>query len=151
MEAKLREGGDFYEIIREGLDVPKISGDDFSSLNLAYIGDDVYDLVIRTYLLKEGNLPVNAVNRMANALVKAGAQSRMMETLEPLLSEEELAVYRRGRNAKSHTKAKNATIIDYRRATGLEALMGYLYLQRRYERIVQLIAAGIKNLEKVGR
>ena len=108
-----------------------------------YIGDDAYDLVIRTYLLGKGNMPVNKLNRMADGLVRAKAQSDMMDVIEPMLDEEEHAVYKRGRNAKSYTKAKNATVADYRRATGFEALMGYLYLQGRYVRMVELIRAGI--------
>ena len=75
--------------------------------------------------------------------MKAGAQSKMMETLEPILTEEELAVYKRGRNAHSPTMAKHATMADYRRATGFEALMGYLYLKEDYSRIVELVRKGI--------
>ena len=100
----------------------------YSPLTLAYIGDGVYELVIRTILVKKGNCPVNQLHKHASSLVKAGAQSKMMETLEPILTEEELAVYKRGRNAHSPTMAKHATMADYRRATGFEALMGYLYL-----------------------
>lgn len=99
--------------------------------------------MIRTYLLGKGNMPVNKLNRMADGLVRAKAQSDMMDVIEPMLDEEEHAVYKRGRNAKSYTKAKNATVADYRRATGFEALMGYLYLQGRYVRMVELIRAGI--------
>ena len=102
----------------------------YSPLTLAYIGDGVYELVIRTILVKKGNCPVNQLHKHASSLVKAGAQSKMMETLEPILTEEELAVYKRGRNAHSPTMAKHATMADYRRATGFEALMGYLYLNR---------------------
>ena len=83
---------------------------------------------------------------MANALVKAETQSSMMDVIEPLLDEEELAVYKRGRNAKSNTKAKNATVADYRRATGFEALMGYLYLKGSYERMVQLIGEAMPEV-----
>lgn len=139
MEEKLTNGHDFLEVIKRGLSLNDIDAGAYSPLTLAYIGDDAYDLVIRTYLLSKGNMPVNKINRMANALVKAGTQSAMMDVIEPLLDEEELAVYKRGRNAKSNTKAKNATVVDYRRATGFEALMGYLYLKGSYERMVQLI------------
>ena len=109
----------------------------YSPLTLAYIGDGVYELVIRTILVKKGNCPVNQLHKHASSLVKAGAQSKMMETLEPILTEEELAVYKRGRNAHSPTMA------DYRRATGFEALMGYLYLKEDYSRIVELVRKGI--------
>lgn len=145
MEEKLivEDNKDFIGIIRQVLDVKQVDVMSYSPLTLAYIGDDAYDLVIRTYLLGKGNMPVNKLNRMADGLVKAKAQSDMMDIIEPMLDEEEHAVYKRGRNAKSYTKAKNATVADYRRATGFEALMGYLYLQGRYVRMVELIRAGI--------
>lgn len=145
MEEKLivEDNKDFIGIIRQVLDVKQVDVMSYSPLTLAYIGDDAYDLVIRTYLLGKGNMPVNKLNRMADGLVKAKAQSDMMAVIEPMLDEEEHAVYKRGRNAKSYTKAKNATVADYRRATGFEALMGYLYLQGRYVRMVELIRAGI--------
>ena len=111
----------------------------YSPLTLAYIGDGIYDLVIRTILVKKGNCPVNQLHRRASSLVKASAQSAMMEILEPVLTEEEHSVYRRGRNAHSATMAKNATMADYRRATGFEALMGYLYLKEDYQRMLELI------------
>ena len=119
----------------------------YSPLTLAYIGDGVYELVIRTILVKKGNCPVNQLHKKASSLVKAGAQSKMMELLEPDLTEEELAVYKRGRNAHSPTMAKHATMADYRRATGFEALMGYLYLKEDYSRIVELVRKGIPEEE----
>ena len=145
MEEKLivEDNKDFIGIIRQVLDVKQVDVMSYSPLTLAYIGDDAYDLVIRTYLLGKGNMPVNKLNRMADGLVRAKAQSDMMDVIEAMLDEEEHAVYKRGRNAKSYTKAKNATVADYRRATGFEALMGYLYLQGRYVRMVELIRAGI--------
>ena len=118
----------------------------YSPLTLAYIGDGVYELVIRTILVKKGNCPVNQLHKKASSLVKAGAQSKMMELLEPDLTEEELAVYKRGRNAHSPTMAKHATMADYRRATGFEALMGYLYLKEDYSRIVRSVDCFICRL-----
>ena len=115
----------------------------YSPLTLAYIGDGVYEVVIRTILVKKGNCPVNQLHRKASSLVKASAQSNMMDILEPQLTEEEQSVYRRGRNAHSPTMAKNATMSDYRRATGFEALIGYLYLKEDYTRMLELIRMGI--------
>ena len=89
----------------------------YSPLTLAYIGDGIYELVI-----------ANDLHKKTTRYVKAPAQSAMIEALLPELTEDEEAVYRRGRNAKSYTTAKNASVADYRRATGFEALMGYLYL-----------------------
>ena len=117
----------------------------YSPLTLTYIGDGVYELVIRTVLVKKGNCPVNQLHRKASSLVKAASQSAMMEFIEPMLTEEEHSVYRRGRNAHSPTMAKHATMADYRRATGFEALMGYLYLKEDFCRIVELVRAGIRE------
>lgn len=115
----------------------------FSPLTLAYLGDAVYEVVIRTVLVMRGNCPVNRLHNRASNLVKASAQSGMMEKLEPMLTEEELSVYKRGRNAHSPTMAKHASMSDYRRATGFEALMGYLYLKEDFDRMLMLIRVGI--------
>ena len=115
----------------------------YSPLTLAYIGDGVYELIIRTLLVKKGNCPVNRLHKKASSLVKAGAQSAIMEVIEEELTPEELSVYRRGRNAHSPTMAKHATMADYRRATGFEALMGYLYLKEDYTRMLTLVRMGI--------
>ena len=115
----------------------------YSPLTLAYIGDGVYELIIRTILVKKGNCPVNRLHKKASSLVKAGAQSAIMEVIEEELTPEELSVYRRGRNAHSPTMAKHATMADYRRATGFEALMGYLYLKEDYSRMLTLVRMGI--------
>ena len=117
----------------------------YSPLTLAYIGDGVYELIIRTILVKKGNCPVNRLHKKASSLVKAGAQSAIMEVIEEKLTPEELSVYRRGRNAHSPTMAKHATMADYRRATGFEALMGYLYLTGRTERILELAKKGLEE------
>ena len=119
----------------------------YSPLTLAYIGDGVYELIIRTILVKKGNCPVNRLHKKASSLVKAAAQSGMMEAIEPLLTDEEKSVYRRGRNAHSATMAKHATMADYRRATGFEALMGYLYLKEDFSRILELVRAGLEKEE----
>ena len=115
----------------------------YSPLTLAYIGDGIYELIIRTILVKKGNCPVNQLHRKASSLVKAAAQSGIMEIIEKELTPKELSVYRRGRNAHSPTMAKHATMADYRRATGFEALIGYLYLKEEYTRMITLIRMGI--------
>lgn len=115
----------------------------FSPLTLAYLGDAVYELIIRTVLVQKGNCPVNRLHKQASSLVKASAQSGIMEVIEEVLTEEEHDIYRRGRNAHSPTMAKHATMADYRRATGFEALVGYLYLKKDYERILKLVRIGI--------
>ena len=118
----------------------------YSPLTLAYVGDAVYELVIRTMIISKGNAPVNKLHKRSAALVKAPAQAQMMKVIEPLLSEEELHIYKRGRNAKSYTSAKNASVIDYRIATSFEALMGWFYLQERQERMLELIKIGLNEL-----
>ena len=102
--------------------------------------------MIRTYLISLGNMPVNKINRHACRLVKAETQSKLIGILEEQLTEYELSVYKRGRNAKSYTSAKNATIGDYRRATGFEALMGYLYLDGQYDRLTKLVHTGLEAI-----
>lgn len=123
----------------------------YSPLTLAYIGDAIYELVIRTILVEKGNTQVNKLHNRASRLVKASAQSAMIEKLKPHLTEEETAVFKRGRNAKSYAMAKNASMSDYRRATGFEALMGYLYLTEQWERMLELIKTGMEEGEADGR
>jgi len=123
----------------------------YSPLTLAYIGDDFYDLIIRTVVVERANRPANDLHRMTVQYVKAQTQAEMAEALaaaEGVLTEKEADIYRRGRNAKSHTTAKNASVTDYRRATGFEALIGYLYLTGQQERAVLLVK---KGLELTGR
>ena len=117
----------------------------YSPLTLAYLGDAVYELVVRTALVEKGNCPVNRLNKMASDLVKASAQSQMAARIESELTEEEAAVYRRGRNAHSPTMAKHASMGDYRRATGVEALVGYLYLKGDMARVLELMEKGLKG------
>lgn len=122
----------------------------YSPLTLAYIGDAIYELVIRTILVEKGNTQVNKLHKRASRLVKASAQSAMIEKLKPYLTEEEMGIFKRGRNAKAATMAKNATMSDYRRATGFEALMGYLYLTEQWERMLELMKTGIREVEQDG-
>ena len=117
----------------------------YSPLTLAYIGDAIYDLYIRTILVSRGNKQANKLHKEASSLVKAPTQSKMIEVLEPLFTQEEESVYKRGRNAKSYTTAKNATMGEYRRATGFEAVMGYLYLKDEFPRVVELTKLGLKR------
>lgn len=120
----------------------------YSPLSLAFIGDCVYDLVIKSLIIRKGNRPVNVMQKETSRLVQASAQSAMMRVMQEHLTEEEHAVYRRGRNAKSVSPAKNQSITDYRRATGFEALIGYLYLKKNYRRIIDLIKTGLVGLEE---
>lgn len=122
---------------------------EYSPLALAYLGDAVYDLVIRSLVMSRGNVQVNKMHKKTASLVKAEAQAQMYMLLEEELTEEEKAVYRRGRNAKSVTMAKNASMRDYRMATGFEALMGYLFLTEQLERMAQLVGDGLKKMGEI--
>lgn len=132
--------------IREAFSLPEQDIRTYSPLALAYIGDSIYDLIIRTMLIEHGNSQVSKLHHRASAFVKASAQKKIMEAIEPILTEEERSYYRRGRNAKSFTSAKNATIIEYRIATGFEAVMGFLYLTNQMERILELVKIGVNSL-----
>lgn len=147
MEEGVDAGVGFLQACQEGMGAGKMEPALYSPLALAYLGDGVYELMIRTRVVSHGNMSVNKMNRKSVSLVKAPAQADLIRLLEPELTDEERAVFKRGRNAKSATMAKNATMIDYRMATGFEALMGYLYLAGRFERLEQLIRHG---LEKMG-
>lgn len=115
----------------------------YSPLTLAYIGDAIYDLVIRTVVVERGNKSANNLHKKTVTYVNARVQAKMIDALESELTEDETAVYHRGRNAKSYTAAKNASIIEYRKATGLEALCGYLYLSGQQDRMLYLIREAI--------
>lgn len=119
---------------------------EYSPLVLAYIGDGVYEMFIRTFILSQGNRQVNKMHKDARAFVCAKAQSNMYGFIEEHLTEEERGVLKRGRNAKSATSPKHADIADYRRATGVEALIGYLYLKKEIQRIEELLQLGLQKL-----
>ena len=131
--------------LEEQFDLPKQEAKQYSPLVLAYIGDAIYDLVIRTIIVRQGNTPVRKLHKYASSLVKAEKQSEMIGRLEAKFTEEEFHIYKRGRNAKSYTTAKNASVVDYRRATGFEAVIGYLYLKGEYARIVDLVKMGLAS------
>ena len=118
-----------------------------SPLVLAYIGDCVFDLIIKLMVTGRGNRQVHKLHEETSCYVQASAQSFMMREMQEHLTAEEHAVYRRGRNARSVSPAKNQSITDYRRATGFEALIGYLYLNGEYERLTELVTIGLESME----
>lgn len=137
------------DCLKEALRLKEADAVSYSPLVLAYLGDAVYELAIRTLVVNEGNRQVNKMHRETASLVKAGAQAEFLKLIEEALTPEELSVYRRGRNAKSVTMAKHATMKDYRMATGFEALMGYLYLTGRLGRMAELLGMGLEKLGKL--
>ena len=140
-------GFEFVSYMNELFQMEEVDIREYSPLTLAYIGDCVYDLVIKSLVINAGNKQVNKLHQETSRLVQASAQSLMMRTMQEHLTEEEHAVYKRGRNAKSVSPAKNQSITDYRRATGFEALLGYLYLKKDYKRMLDLIKIGLDSLE----
>lgn len=140
---------DFHDYITEVLNLQEVDADSYSPLVLAFIGDCVYDLVIKSMIISRGNKQVHKLHEETSRFVQASTQSLMMRTMQQHLTEEEHAIYRRGRNAKSVSPAKNQSITDYRRATGFEALLGYLYLKKDYERLMALVKAGLDSLSDI--
>lgn len=125
------------------MDLDDINITDYSPLTLAYIGDGIYEIVIRTVIVDEANRQVNKIHKAASNLVKAGTQAKMIHYIMGDLTDEELTIYKRGRNAKAVTRAKNASMSEYRTATGFEALMGWLYLTGQSERMMKLIKKSV--------
>lgn len=123
----------------------------YSALTLAYIGDAIYDLVIRSIVIFHSGKSVNDLHKKTTRFVKAETQAVMVQGLwdNDILTEEERAVYKRGRNTKSNTMAKNASIIAYRKATGFEALLGYLYVTEQMERLLELVKTGLTYTDLV--
>lgn len=118
----------------------------YSPLTLAYIGDAIFDVIIRSILVNKGNTAVNKLHQRASSIVKAKTQSDMIHSLMDDLTSDEVDIYKRGRNSKPHTKAKNASTIEYLDATGFEAVMGYLYLTDNMDRACELVSMGIEKL-----
>jgi ribonuclease-3 family protein len=116
----------------------KINPDQASALVLAYIGDAVYEILVRRHLINRGTTKVKDLHREAVKFVNAGTQARVVHALEDKLTETEIKVLKRGRNAKSGTSPKNVSMIDYRYGTALEALFGYLYLKGEESRLAQI-------------
>lgn len=133
--------------IREWFDLKEVDVRAYSPLSLAYIGDTVFDMIIRTVAVGHCNMAANKYHKKVTGYVSAVAQSLMVEIVEPYLTQEELDIYKRGRNSKPYSKAKNASSIEYQRATGLEALVGYLYLGGQMERLCYLMKLAIDGLE----
>jgi ribonuclease-3 family protein len=131
-----------------------ISGQDeekmlmYSPSQLAYIGDSIYEILVRSYIIKNSDVSVNQMHRHTIKFVKAKSQAELVKNLDPIFTEEEKRIIKRGRNAKVTSSPKNAELMDYRYATGFEALMGYLYLNRRFDRLMEIFDAAVENVNK---
>lgn len=119
----------------------------YSPLTLAYIGDAIFEMVIRTLIVEKGQRAANSLHKHTTKIVCAGTQAAMIEALSDVLTAEEQSIYRRGKNTKINSSAKNASLADYRKATGFEALCGYLYLSGNTKRVVELIKIALEKLQ----
>lgn len=134
---------EILDFLLKPFNIERRDAKEFSPLVLAYIGDAVYELIIRSILVSMGNRPVNKLNKDATSLVKASAQSEIIKLISDSLSDKEYIVFKRGRNSSPHTMAKNASMTDYKYATGFEALIGFLYLDNRCDRALELVKLGV--------
>lgn len=143
----MEESVTILDAIKEKFDCGDVDIRTYSPLTLAYIGDAIYDLVIRTVVVERANRSAKNLHKTVIRYVNARTQAHMIEVLETELSEEEAAVYHRGRNAKTYTTAKNASVVEYRMATGLEALFGYLYLKGETDRLLTLVRLALEKMD----
>ena len=135
--------------MEESIKMDKIKLITMSPLVLEYLGDTVYESYIREHLIRQNiNRKVNNLHKLAIQYSKAKAQATIIHELEDELTEEEMKIFKRGRNQKSHTAPKNAEIIHYKYATGFEALIGYLYLSEDKERLEYIVKKGIEIIER---
>ena len=141
-------GFEFDSYMQEVFQMKEVDVNSYSPLTLAYIGDSIYDLIIKSLVINQGNRQVNKLHKETSMYVQASTQSLMMRAMQEELTEEEHAVYKRGRNAKSVSPAKNQSITDYRRATGFKALLGYLYLKKEWKRMLDLVKIGLDSLKE---
>lgn len=118
---------------------------DYNPLTLAYMGDAYFETLAREYLIGGGNVKVASLNDASKSIVTAASQSAFVERLLPMLSDEELAIYKSGRNAKSAHRSRSASAVDYRRATGLECLYGYFWLSGNHMRAKELFLQCVSN------
>ena len=119
--------------------------DEISPLTLAFVGDGVYDLLVREYLVREANRPVGELNKIKVSLVNCKSQAQFAKQIMPVHTEKAVSVYKRGRNAAPKCTPKNGKIADYHSATGLESLFGYLYLKGEQDRVSELFGMILKN------
>lgn len=133
------------ETVNDVFGSKEVNPNEYSPLALAFIGDSVFDVVIKSVIVEKANCQVNKLQNKTSKIVRATSQALIVDALKEELSEEEANILRRGRNAKPYTKAKNASYSEYCKATGLEALVGYLYLKGETQRLTELVRIGIEK------
>ena len=136
----MEESISLLDKIKKTFDCKEVDVRAYSPLTLAFMGDCVFEIIIRSVVVERGNRQAGGLHKTKSAVVNAKVQAQMIEALMDSLTEEERAVYKRGRNAHSYTSAKNADIVDYRMATGLEALIGFLYIKKDTKRLEEIIS-----------
>ncbi len=142
------ERNDSFQYFKECFEICHGSPESYSPLALAYIGDSIFDVMVRTIAVSKVNKQANKYHRDVSKIVCAPAQAKMILAILPQLTDEEVAIYKRGRNANSYTKAKNASRTDYRNATGFEAVIGYLYLKEDFQRLTDVVKMGLAVLQE---
>ncbi len=142
----MEESLDYFQYFKENFRVKHGNPETYSPLALAYIGDSVFDIMVRTIEVSKVNKQVNKYHKDVSKIVCATAQAKMILAIYEELTEEERAIYKRGRNANSYTKAKNASRTDYRNATGFEALLGYLYMKEDFKRLTDVVKMALESL-----
>jgi len=140
-EDKVTEG--FLESVLGGFDISEADVELLSPLVLAYIGDSVYEVFVRTFLVSRGNAPVHRLHVLSTDFVKARAQAVIMRRIMNDLTPRESDIVRRGRNARSGTIPKNAKLMEYKYATGFESLIGYLYLKKDFKRLRNILEKAV--------
>ena len=138
---------------RQTMELRDMDANAVSPLALAYLGDCLYDLAVREYVIQHYPGNINRMNKQKTMLVCAHAQSEIMGYFlgNNMLTEEEQNLYRRARNQKSETHSKNSSILEYHRATGFEALIGWLYIRKEYARMIELIGIGTRHLLEIAK
>ena len=139
--------GNFFDYYKESFNIEHSNPDMYSPLSLAYIGDSIFDLMIRTMVVSRSNKQVQKYHDEVTKIVCASAQATMMRGIKDRLTEAEHAIYKRGRNANFNTKAKNASMTDYRNATAFEAVVGYLYLNEDFVRLSDVVKMALEVLQ----
>ena len=135
----------FYKSVLDEFEIKEKDVGQLSPLVLAYIGDAVYEVFIRTMLVSQGSLPVHMLHKRSTGFVKAKAQSDIVHRIMAFFTPEELDIVRRGRNAKSGTIPKNADVTEYKYATGFESLIGYLYLKKDFTRLIRVLNMSVSE------
>lgn len=139
--------GNFFDYYKATFDIEHDNPGSYSPLSLAYVGDSIFDLMIRTMVVSRSNKQVQKYHDEVSKIVCASAQATMMRGIKDRLTEDEHAIYKRGRNANFNTKAKNASMTDYRNATAFEAVLGYLYLNEDFMRLSDIVKMALEVLQ----